>query len=220
MKIWHARLAGLLPVMGLALLLAFTGCEDPTDEDSSGADSYFDNNPYTSASRDTPLPSVLALTPSFGTASIIGQTIAFVVSGGYGAYHWSVSDASVGTVASKGANMALYTAVAIGNNDVIVQDDEGHYAVAHISPVVDTPGITPSAVTLKSGALYASFTVSGGTPPYTWTSGNTSLGTVSYSAASSYVAAYTAVSGAYGVNEITVVDAEGRTASATVTQEP
>lgn len=216
----RALRGGFLPLAGLAMLLAFSGCEDPTDEDSSGSDSYFANNPYTSAPRETPLPSDLLIDPTFGLASIVGQTIAFKVSGGYGAYHWSVADPTVGTVASKGANMALYTCVTVGNNDVIVQDDEGHYAVAHISPKVDTPTVTPSQITLAAGALYASFTVSGGTPPYTWTAGNTALGTVSYSAASSYVCGYTAVAGAFGVNEITVIDSEGRTASATVIQEP
>lgn len=220
MNLKRALRGGFLPLAGLAMLLAFSGCEDPTDEDSSGTDSYFANNPYTSATRETPLPAIIKIDPTFAEISIIGRTVAFLASGGYGAYHWSVSDSSVGTVASKSANMGLYTCVTVGNNDVIVQDDEGHYAVAHISPVADTPTVTPSQITLDGGALYASFTVSGGTPPYTWTAGNTGLGTVSYSAASSYVCAYTAVAGAFGVNEVTVIDAEGRTASATVTQEP
>ena len=142
MKIWRSGLLGSrlaiasLTIVGLAVLLAFSGCEGTTEEDSSGVDSYLKAHPYTSASRDTPY----------------------------------------------------------------------------------TMTISPVSVSLIGGALYASFTVSGGAPPYSWTSGNTAMGTVSYSASSSYLAAYTAVPGAYGVNVITVIDAEGRTASATITQ--
>ncbi|MDP2991520.1 MAG: hypothetical protein Q8O57_13250, partial [Kiritimatiellota bacterium] len=113
-----------------------------------------------------------------------------------------------------------YTCLQVGNNDVIVQDDSGHYAAAHISPVANTMTISPASAALAGGALNVSLAVAGGTPPYSWTSGNTALGTVSYSASSSYVAAYKAVASAYGQNVVTVIDAEGRTASATITQSP
>lgn len=229
MKIWRSGLLGRLAIARLAItslamvclavLLAFSGCEGTTTEDSSGVDAYLAAHPYTSAPRDTPLTSILQITPATATASIIGQTIVFLASGGGGAYHWGVSDSAGGKIESQGANQALYTCLQVGNNDVIVQDESGHYAVAHISPVAaDTMTISPSSVSLSGGALNASFAVTGGTPPYSWTSGNTALGTVSYSASSSYLAAYTAVAGAYGQNVITVIDSGGRTASATVTQ--
>ena len=221
MKLWRTGLLVSVPMAFLAVLLAFSGCEGTTDEDSSGVDSYLKTHPYTSASRDTPLPAGLKILPLQATAGNIGQTIAFTVSGGEGAFHWGVSDTTNGKIASKGADSAIYTCLVVGNNDVIVQDDGGHYATARISPVAtDTMTISPASVSLSGGALNASFTVSGGTPSYSWTSGNPGLGTVSYSASSSYVAAYRAVAGAYGQNIITVKDAEGRTTSATVTQEP
>lgn len=220
MKIFRSVLLRCLPPVCLALLLAFSGCEGATDEDNSGAGSYFKNNPYQSESRDTPLSTIMAISPAFATASIIGQNIIFTVSGGYGAYHWSVGDEAVGEIRSRGANQAMYTCLQIGNNDVTVQDEEGHFVNAHISPVTDAMTVSPASVTLSGGALNVSFTVSGGTAPYSWTSGNPGLGTVSYSAGSSYVAAYAAVDGAYGQNSVTVVDSEGRTASATVTQLP
>ena len=220
MKIWRSGLLGSLPIIWLAVLLAFSGCEVSTDDDSSGVDAYLAAHPYTSASRDTPQPTVLTIAPLQATASIVGQTIAFTASGGNGAFHWGVSDSVDGKIESKGADQALYTCLQVGNNDVIVQDDSGHYAVAHISPVVDAMTISPASVSLSGGALYVSLAVSGGKSPYSWTAGNTALGTVSYSASSTYVAAYTAVSGAYGQNAITVIDAEGRTASAIITQEP
>ena len=222
MKIWRMRLLVSLPMACLAVLLAFSGCEGTTNEDSSGVDAYLAAHPYTSASRDTPLSPDLNITinPVQATASIVGQTIAFTSYGGDGAYHWGVSASANGKIQSSGADSALYTCLQVGNNDVIVQDDSGHYASAHISPVANTMTISPASASLSGGALNVSLAVSGGTPPYSWTSGNTALGTVSYSASSSYVAAYKAVAGAYGQNIITVIDAEGRTASATVTQAP
>jgi len=221
MKIWRMKLLVSVPMVCLAVLVAFCGCEGTTDEDSSGVDAYLAAHPYTSASRDTPLPTttVLQITPAQATADIIGQMIAFTASGGDGAFHWGVSDTTIGKIESNGADQALYTCLVVGDNDVIVQDDSGHYAAAHISPVTaDTITISPASATLSGGALNASFAVSGGTPPYSWTSGNPKLGTVSYSVGSSYVAAYTAVSGAYGQNTITVIDSNGRTTSAMVTQ--
>lgn len=220
MKMLRSGLLFALPFVGLTVLLVFSGCEGTTDEDSSGVSAYLAAHPYTSASRDTPLSPALVISPLQATAGIIGQQIAFSVSGGEGSYHWGVSSEANGRIESQEVNSAIYTCRLVGNNDVIVQDDAGHYATAHISPVIDTMTITPSSVTLTGGARYVSLAVSGGTAPYSWTSGNTALGVVSYSESSSYVAAYTAVSGTYGQNVITVIDAEGRTASSTIVQEP
>ncbi len=219
MKIWRSGLLSSLAIVCAAVLLVFSGCEGTTSDDNSGVAAYLAAHPYTSASRDTPLDPKLAISPLSATISIVGQSVAFAVSGGTGNYFWGVSDETYGSVVSKGANSAIYTCLRIGNNDVIVQDDGGHYAVAHISPVADTMAISPSSASLAGGVLNLSFSVSGGTAPYSWMSANTALGTVSYSASSTYIAAYKAVAGAYGQNIVTVTDAEGRTASATITQE-
>ncbi len=225
MKIWRSGLLGRLAIASLtlvclAVLLVFSGCESTTTEDSSGVDAYLAAHPYTSTSRDTPSATALTIAPTLVSVSIVGQTIVFTAGGGNGAYHWGVSDSADGKIESKSANQALYTCLQVGNNDVIIQDDTGHYAVAHISPVANAMTISPASASLSGGALNVSLAVAGGTPPYAWTSGNTALGTVTYSTSSSYVAAYTAVAGAYGQNVITVIDAESRTASATITQAP
>jgi len=219
MKIWQSGLLSSLSMGCLAALLAFSGCESVTEEDSSGVTAYLDAHPYTSATRTTPLATVLKISPVQATANMVGQTIAFTASGGSGAFHWGVSDSTVGSIASGGADQAIYTCLIVGYNDVIVQDDTGHYASAHISPVdLDTLSISPASVTLDGGDVNASFTVSGGTPPYSWTSGNTALGTVTYDTSSSHLAAYKAVAGVYGQNVVTVTDAKGRKAYVTITQ--
>lgn len=206
-----------LAVLSVVLAVMLSGCEGEKD-DPTGTENYFKNNPYSSADRPDPLATTLEISPVLVSIGIIGQEIVFTVSGGEGAYHWYLSNDDNGELNSHGANQSSYKCKKVGNNDVIVQDEGGHYAAAHITPATDDMTVTPSSVTLSGGSRYVSFTVSGGTPPYVWTSGNASLGTVSYSASTSYTAGYTAVSGAYGQNNITVRDAEGRIASGTVTQ--
>ncbi|MCX6993138.1 MAG: hypothetical protein NT011_08365 [Kiritimatiellaeota bacterium] len=224
MKIWRLGLLGSLAIaslsiVGLVVLLAFSGCEGTTTgEDSSGVDAYLAAHPYTSATRDAPLSSDMSIVPPSAAASIVGQTLVFTASGGDGAFHWGVSDSADGRIDSQGADQALYTCLQVGNNDVIVQDNSGHYATAHIYPAATTIIISPASASLSGGSRNVSFVVAGGTAPYAWTSGDITLGTISYSTSSSYVATYTAVVGAYGQNVVTVVDADGQTASATITQ--
>ncbi len=206
-----------LGILSMALALMLSGCEGERD-DTTGVDGYFKANPYTSAERTDPLPTTMDVSPISAKISIIGQEVVFTASGGTGSYHWSLANEDYGSLSSRGANQCIYTCKMVGNNDVIVTDDGGQYASAHISPVADTMSVTPASVSLSGSSRYVSFTVSGGTPPYSWTSGNASLGTVSYSASTSYTAGYTAAAGAYGQNNITVRDAEGRIATASVTQ--
>lgn len=213
----------LLPcLLGAMAFLILAGCEGSSSQDVSGAEAYFEKNPYSSTPRTEPEAQTLDLEPSAYTVSFINQEVVFSVSGGEGAYHWYVSNQGNGAINSHGANQAVYIVKAVAENSITVQDDAGHYAAAYISTSSSTGAvaltISPASVSLSSGQLHASFTVSGGTAPFVWTSGNVSLGTVSYSAGTSYVAAYTAISGAYGQNVITVRDAEGRLASATVSQ--
>jgi hypothetical protein len=206
-----------LGVLCLALAVMLSGCEGEKN-DPTGSEEYFKENPYSSDERTDPLPTDLDISPNIAQVGIIGQEIVFTASGGEGSFHWYVSSEDNGAVSSRGADQCVYRCKKVGNNDVLVTDDGGHFAAAHITPAADTMTVTPASVTLSGGALYVSFTVTGGTPPYSWTSGNASLGTVSYSASTSYTAGYTAVAGAYGQNTISVRDAEGRVASASVIQ--
>ena len=218
LKLAFGLLFGLL---GAAVCVILAGCEGGANQDVSGAEDYFTHNPYSSDPR-TEEAQVLSLVPYSVVVTYINQEVAFTVSGGEGAYHWYVSSSENGYINAHGANQAVYIVKQVAQNSITVQDDAGHYAVSYILESSSTNAaalsVSPAAVTLSGGQRYASFTVSGGTPPYIWTSGNVQLGTVTYSAASSYVASYTAVSGAYGQNVIAVVDSAGLKAYATVTQ--
>lgn len=203
----------------LALALALLGCEGSKD-DPTGTENYLNNNPYSSEERPDPLVTALLITPLVAAINIVGQEVIFTAKGGEGSYHWYLANEENGELSFHGANQASYKCKKIGNNSVIVQDDGGHFASAQVTPGADAMSLTPSTVTLSGGARYVAFTVTGGTPPYSWTVGNASLGIISYSAATSYTAGYTAVVGVYGQNIVTVRDSEGRIIAASVTQSP
>lgn len=200
--------------VGLGLLFS-AGCESNSDD--SDADEYFKNNPYQSAGHDDATPMSMQITPVLATLSIVGQEVLFTGKGGTPAYKWSVTDPSKGQVEVVGWSQCRYVCLQVGNNTVRVEDEEGHFALARVTPVQDAMTVSPATVALNN-VLEAAFTVNGGSPPYVWSVGNPALGTVSYSASSSYHASYHGVAGAYGNNIVTVRDAEGRTAYATVTQ--
>ncbi len=212
----------ILPgLLGAAVVGLLAGCEGDTNDDVSGAAQYFKTNPYSSEPREDPAAPTLDIEPSLFVVTYVGQRVVFSVSGGEGDYRWSLSHWANGDLVAQGANQAIYTVRRVEDNSVTALDDAGHFAVAYIKTTAstnDTLSVSPSQVALAAGESHASFTVSGGYAPYTWTAGNVQLGTVSYSAASSHVASYTAVAGAYGQNVITVTDANGRRAYATVTQ--
>ncbi len=200
---------------GGGVLLFGAGCESNSDE--TDADDYFKANAYQSAERGTEDPLALQVTPDVAAIGIAGAEVVFTGKGGTPSYKWSVADPSKGRVEVVGWSQCRYVCLQVGNNTVRVEDEDGHFAVARVTPAVDEMTVAPAEVTLVN-SLEASFTVSGGSPPYVWSAGNPALGSVSFSSSSTYQASYHAVPAAYGINMVTVRDSEGRTASATVTQ--
>lgn len=89
-------------------------------------------------------------------------------------------------------------------------------AQATVAPVVPTGPlvIRPSSASLNTNSPTATFTVTGGSGTYTWSVGNSSLGSVSPTSGDSTI--YTSTH-AEGNNTITVKDANGATATATAT---
>ncbi len=203
---------------GICALGLIGGCE--SDSDTSGSEAYFAANPYVSEDRPEPDPTALKITPSFVVINVVGQQVVFTGSGGEGDYSWSVTDTSVGTVHSLTTVQCFYRCEKLGDNTVMLTDKAGHWAAAQVSSsnVTATIAITPSSADVTDASPYASFAVSGGTAPYTWTIANASMGSISYSASSSQVASYTMFAGRYGQNSVSVKDSAGRSASAVITQ--
>ncbi|NLG34483.1 MAG: hypothetical protein GX548_03930 [Lentisphaerae bacterium] len=89
-------------------------------------------------------------------------------------------------------------------------------ARATVSPAatnnpVTSLAIAPTSVTLNTNQDSQSFSASGGTPPYTWTVSNSSLGTVSPTTGSSTLYTSTRI---VGINRISVTDSRGTSKSA------
>ncbi|NLE68121.1 MAG: hypothetical protein GX608_11940 [Lentisphaerae bacterium] len=203
---------------GTSALGLLGGCE--SDSDTSGSEAYFAANPYVSEEREEPDPTGLKISPANAVINVVGQQVVFTGSGGEGTYSWSVTDTSVGTVHSLTTVQCFYLCKKPGDNTVMLTDKAGHWAAAQISSsnVTVSLTITPSSAEVTDASPYASFAVSGGTAPYSWTVANASMGSISYSASSSQLASYTMFAGRYGQNTLSVTDSDGHSASATITQ--
>ncbi len=212
----------VLPALLLAAALGLMiGCEgSSTEDDASGVDKYFETESYASDPRYPLAAQEMDIKPPNVQISFIKQEVAFTVSGGNGIYHWHVGNSAKGAINAQGDNQALYVVTQLAENSVTVEDTAGHYAVAYLTPSTSTGAVplvvSPPSVTLATGQLQASFAAQGGHAPYVWVSGNIKLGSVTYAAQTSHIAAYTAVAGVYGQNVVTVTDADGRRASATI----
>lgn len=216
-------------LVGLAILPF--GCEDEPEE--SDASKYLDENLYTSSTTTESSSSSASILVSIvndddddDTSEIvthIGQTISFRASGGSGGYVWSVGESSVGTITATwdDDSLATYVVTEVSDNTVIATDlGHGKSGTAElISGSALTLSIVPSSETITSTDLSSlhgtqiQFTGYGGTPPYTeWTVSSSELGSVDQNGL------YT-VNGrwGYGDNTISVRDAAGAYATATVT---
>ncbi len=209
---WPAKM-----FLASCVLVFLSACE--RDSDTSEAESYFENNPYASETRTDPDPAQLTITPGIAAIAVVGQEVVFTARGGGGSYSWSVTDRSVGVVHSLRTPQCTYECRRVGYNTVIVKDSQGHYAAAQITPQEQDVEISPSSAAVHNeSAINIGFAVSGGSPPYTWSSASPELGRITYSSSSSYQASYTAFAGKYGENQVTVRDSAGHTASASITQ--
>jgi len=153
-----------------ALLWLLPGCEGGGSPDTSGVDSYFADHPLVSDPRDPTAPQDVVLTPASASVSFIGQLITFTVTGGEGAYHWGVANGN-GTVAPRAedTSQGVYTTITLAGNSVIVYDARGHSAIATVNTGSGSAlVIAPTEATLTTNTQVLAFSVSGGTPPYTW----------------------------------------------------
>jgi len=199
--------------------LLYVGCED--EPSSEGLDSYFERNPYISDPRTS--PSALSISPNQAQVSSIGQAIAFKVNGGTEPYEWAVSKSDVGTIERLGNSEALYTAIQIADNNVIVADRNGQAAIGDIARVAGISlQIIPDTATVSNAppGRIIRFRVVGGAEPYgSWTVTFENLGTTDQNGV------YTTVPPqitnpptprSTGRNTISITDSRGSVATASV----
>lgn len=195
--------------------LFLAGCGgDDDDPNTSELDSYFEDHPYVSDPRNGGGKAV-SISPNSAIVNTIGGKAVFSVSGGTPPYRWDVSNGAVGSAEGSGSELGVYTATLVGNNYVIVYDQDGNAAYAQITGTMGTLTISPNPASVLSGGDLLVFKVTGGTPPYTW---NTTYAGRGYfrdgnTGSSVVYQRYTS-----GDNAVTVVDASGNQASVVVSQ--
>ncbi len=126
----------------------------------------------------------------------ITDTLQFSATGGSPAYIWSSSDT---TIASINAATGLLSALALGTVQVTAMDANGFSDTSGnitVSNIAISPNTAILAVTNTQ-----QFTATGGTEPYTWSSANLAIATISTTGLLTAVSA--------GTTQITVTDAAG-----------
>jgi hypothetical protein len=205
--------------MGAAAALALLpgGCSQNDNPKTTELDGYFESHPYVQDPRDAG-SQIVSIVPASVTIDFIGGKAVLKAGGGTPPYRWDVSRPLTGAIAPSGVDAveAVYTAIAIGENNVIVYDQKGYAAIADITGTPPAPpAITASPATLAVDNAVAVVEVTGGTAPYTWAvmdptrgnypSGNTGA-TVVYKRY------------AVGDNAVIVTDATGARASLVISQ--
>jgi hypothetical protein len=211
-KLTGLRLGLILGVMGM-MAACLTACNDD-DPQTGELDGYFESHPYVSDPRASSTR-IVSISPDSTTVNSVGSKVVFSASGGRPPYHWDVSNGSIGSIDPSGGAQGVYTALAIGANDVIVYDEDGNAALAKIAGTATSLSMTATPATLSVDNAMSVLKVSGGAAPYTWTvtdpflgnfpSGNTGV-TVVYKRVTS------------GDNAVTVTDNTGRSDSMVIRQ--
>jgi hypothetical protein len=192
------------------------GCNDDDGGGSNELDGYFASHPFVTDPRTGGTGSgVVSVTPTAAQVNQVGGKAVFKASGGDGSYTWDVANTSVGSISASGAQ-AVYTALTIGNNDVIVFDGEGNAALAKISGTASAAlAATADPVSLSPDFTFSTLKATGGQPPYTWASLDPGKGAVVGPNVGASVV-YERL--AQNDNVVTVTDALGATASVVILQ--
>ncbi|MBF0496239.1 MAG: hypothetical protein HQK58_06640, partial [Deltaproteobacteria bacterium] len=106
-----------------------------------------------------------------------GTTHTFSARGGTGPYLWSSSDGTIGQF--RDPRSGVFEAFKPGTCTVQVKDlFTGSLSATCTVTISSNMVVSPSSLTVTKGAVYDKFYVSGGTPPYTWESADTSVATI------------------------------------------
>ncbi|MGQ9661244.1 MAG: hypothetical protein ACUVWX_02780 [Kiritimatiellia bacterium] len=157
----------------------------------------------------------LSIEPPQVALAADGDVVLFTARGGTPPYSWSVSVQTLGKIHPRGAAQALYVRQTAGNNTVILTDARRQVAVASVTQsAAGAMTIVPATASLSSNGEMVLFSVSGGSPPYTWRVSDDTRGTVRSQGTTQAI--YTRLS--EGNNVVTVTDRRGQAAIATITQ--
>lgn len=202
----------MMGVMAAAMMIV-AGCGDD-DPDTSELDSYFADHPYVSDPRSGST-STVSVSPDSATVNAVGGRVVFTASGGNAPYHWDVSNGGIGSIAGSGAQ-GIYTASAIGDNDIIVYDQDGNCALARITGnEPDAMSISASPQTVEANGSYSVLSVTGGTPPYSWSVADPDKGRLP-SGTTGETVTYRRITA--GDNVVTVTDGNSSVASLVISQ--
>lgn len=155
----------------------------------------------------TVIPAAITLNPVDLTIAQGGSTT-FTATGGTGVYTWTLSDTALGRIISTtGVFTAWYAA---GTLTVTATDTAGNTGTTNVTIVPTGLTIAPISLILNQGDTYT-FTTTGGTDPYFYSSSNTAVGAIDL-----HTGTITAGTTA-GTTTVTVTDSAGNTGTALVT---
>lgn len=131
----------------------------------------------------------------------VGSSLTVTVSGGTPGYTASSANTGIATVSVSDKNI-IVTGTGVGSTTLTVSDTLGH-SIALPVTVAPTLAANPASLTMSPGDS-KSFTISGGAPGYTSSSGNTAVATITVSGTTVTVGAV-----ATGTTAINIVDSVG-----------
>lgn len=177
------------------IVILFNAC----DNSSSDGGPLGPSNTATSAA-------LVQVTPA--TATVVkGDTITFAATGGAGTFTWSVSDPTLASIIST---TGVFTAGSnTGSVTVTATDSNGATGTSTITIANKTITIIPGSSKVGKGTNLT-FIANGATAPVFWSIDNTSVGSIDVNTGI-FTAGITA-----GTATITVLDADGDTATASV----
>jgi hypothetical protein len=161
------------------------------------------------------LPLFTTAPPSVTIA--MGSSTSYTIGGGTSPYTATSSNTAVAIVSVTGESLTVQGVVA-GNANIVVRDSAGQSVTVGVivPPANNVPLFTsaPSSITVAMGAS-PSYTVGGGTSPYTATSSNTAVAVVSVTGTTLTVQGVVA-----GGASILIRDSAGATVNVAVTVPP